>query len=157
MTSEVFINKDFTVSVSGHRELYTDFDRAKLKEVFIKLIESGVDTFLIGMALGFDTECFHILEELKSDYNLRIIACIPCQTQSYKFSVKQKREYERMLNLADEKVYVSREYTPYCMMKRNRFMVDNSRVLVCYLRKASGGTFNTYKYAKNKDLPIIKL
>ena len=155
MIENVIINKDYTVCVSGHRDVERNFDKEKLKGIFIKLIEGGVDTFLVGMAVGFDTICFHILEELKSEFNIRIIACIPCITQSYKFNILQKKEYERMLSVSDEKVYVSKEYTPYCMFKRNKFMVDNSTVLVCYLRKSSGGTYNTYNYAKKIDRTMI--
>ena len=157
MIEEVFINPEYTVCVSGHRSVDNTLDKKRVREVFIKLIESGKDTFLVGMAVGFDTLCFNILEDIKKESNIRIIACIPCETQSKNFSLEQKKEYERMLLVADEKVYVSKEYTPYCMFKRNKFMVDNSCVLVCYLRKPKGGTFNTYKYAQNVDKPIINV
>ena len=93
MMEEIYIKPEFTVSVSGHRALGNDLDKVKLKEIFIKLINSGVDTFLVGMALGFDTLCFQILEDIKKEYNIRIIACIPCKTQSIKFSKEQKQEF----------------------------------------------------------------
>ena len=49
------------------------------------------------MALGFDTVCFQILEEIRKEKDIKIIACVPCSTQAEKFSLEQKKEYDRML------------------------------------------------------------
>ena len=156
----MIIKKENCCAVTGHRVLGGDFDEIKLKKVFEKLIGNGFDTFLIGMAVGFDTACFNVLEDLRKKHgNIRLIACIPCVTQSYKFTVRQKEEYERMLDSADFKVIISKEYTPTCMFKRNMYMVDNSVTVVAYLKKdvSSGGTVNTVKYAQKKGIPIINI
>ena len=94
--NELFVNRAKTVAITGHRVIYPDFNREKVKNIFLSLIEKGFDTFLIGMALGFDTECFNILEQIKKEKKIFIIACIPCLTQSYKFNSIQKEEYDRM-------------------------------------------------------------
>ncbi len=60
-----------------------------------------------------------------------------------------------MLDSADEKIYVSEEYTKNCMFKRNMFMVDSASVLVAYLNTDRGGTFQTVNYAKRKNVNII--
>ena len=62
-----------------------------------------------------------------------------------------------MLSVADEVIYVSREYTPYCMIKRNMYMVDNSSVLVAYKRRESGGSANTVNYALKNGVKVIEL
>ena len=54
-------------------------------------------------------------------------------------------------------VYVSRQYTRGCMHERNRHLVDNSSVCVCYLNRESGGTAYTVDYAKKQGLEIINL
>ncbi len=149
------IIKEKTVSVTGHRNLREDFDREKVKEVFKNRIELGYDTFLIGMALGFDTECFKILEELRNLKPIKIVACIPCERQDQKFTIEQKKEYKKLVDSADEKILVSKDYTPYCMQKRNMFMVDNSGLLIAYLRNIKGGTKNTVEYAKKQNVSII--
>ena len=157
----MIIKKENCCSVTGHRKLGGDFDERKLKKVFKKLIETGYDTFMIGMAVGFDTACFNILEKFRdAEYkNIKLIACIPCKGQDYKFSEKQKAEYNRMIESADERIYVSENYTPYCMFKRNAFMVDNSVILVAYLSAGinGGGTFNTVSYARKKSVPVINI
>lgn len=152
------INKEKTVAVSGHRYLQKDFDKKRLEEIFIKLIdEYKVDTFLIGMAVGFDTECFKILENLRETRKIKLVACIPCLNQSAKFSDLQKMEYDRMINSADEKIILQKDYDKYCMLKRNDFLVENANILVAYIRKDIGGTAYTVRKAKEKKLNIIKI
>ena len=155
--SEVFINKARTIAVTGHRVLYKDFNKENLKNLFLKTIKCGFNTFLVGMALGFDTVCFQILEEIRKEKDIKIIACVPCLTQSEKFSLEQKREYERMLTVADDVRIISKEYTPRCMQKRNEFMVDNASGLIAYIKMDYGGTSNTVNYAKENNVPIIKV
>ncbi len=155
---ELIIEKDNACCVTGHRTLYADFDEEFTEEVFLRLIERGFDTFLVGMAVGFDTACFKILEKLRKEYKyIKIIACVPCPEQASRFNFFQKKEYERMLKSADEVTVLSEFYTKWCMQKRNEFMVNNSSVVVCYVRKQSGGTVNTLKYALKKGLEIIKV
>lgn len=154
---EIFINKARSVAFTGHRILYSDYNYMSLLETLKNLVLDGYDTFLVGMALGFDTECFKALEEIRKENHIKIIACVPCLTQADRFSLKQKREYNRMLNSADETVLISEKYTEKCMQKRNEFMVDNASVLVSYLRREFGGTKNTVKYAEKVNCKIIKI
>jgi uncharacterized phage-like protein YoqJ len=151
-------NKNFTASVSGNRTLLKDFNINKLKETFNKLIKiANINTFLVGMAVGFDTVCFNVLEEIRKTEDIKIVACIPCENQDYNFSLAQKKEYNRMLLSSDEKIYIAKEYTKACMLKRNRYLVDNSSVLVVYSREDTGGTVYTKNYALKKGVPIIEL
>lgn len=154
---ELFINRAKTCAITGHRVLEKGFNKEKVREIFIKLFQAGFDTFLIGMALGFDTECFKILEDLKKENKIFLIACVPCKTQSYRFTKEQKNEYDRMLSVADEVVLVSEEYSKTCMQKRNQYMVDNCSVLLAYLRRDFGGTKNTVNYAIKRQVQIIKI
>ena len=147
--------KIVSCAVTGHRKIKEDFNVKNVEIVFINLVKKGYKNFYVGMALGFDQECFKILEKLRKENEIKIIACVPCIDQAKKYSFKDKKEYERMLKESDKVELISREYTPYCMMKRNMFMVDNSSVLVAYLRENKGGTKNTVEYAKNKGIEIL--
>ena len=155
--SEIIINKARACAVTGHRIVENDLDREYLTNIFTQLLEKGFDTFLIGMALGFDSECFNILQQLKSKSQLKIIACIPCENQDYKYTFWQKEQYRKMLEKADEKVYISKEYNMYCMQKRNRFMVDNASVLIAYLRREKTGTSYTVNYALRQNVSVINV
>ena len=151
------IIKEKTCAVTGHRIIKPDLDKNALERCFETLILGCFDTFLIGMAIGFDTLCFQILERFRKKYPIKIIACIPCVEQDKCFTLAQKKEYKRMISVADDKVILCQNYTPYCMMARNKFMVDNSVSLVAYLNENKGGTFSTVKYAKEKGVSIIKV
>ena len=151
----MIIDKIRTCAFTGHRKLSDDFNKKELERVVKDLIGNGFNTFLVGMAVGFDTVCFKLLEEYRKKTDIRIIACIPCEEQDKKFSSEQKTEYRKMLENADEKIYVSKEYTKNCMFKRNMFMVDNSSVLIAYLNTDKGGTFQTVNYAKRNGVKVI--
>ena len=155
--SELFINKAKAVAVTGHRRLYDDYNKKDVIQTFSSLIEIGYDTFLVGMAVGFDTECFHVLEELRKEFSIKIIECIPCRCQDETFIVSQKREYRRMIEVADEKIVLQEEYDKKCMLKRNMFMVDNCSTLVAYMRKESGGTAFTVNYARKKNVYVLNI
>ena len=143
-----------TVAVTGHRTLEA-LNEQKLEEVFKQLIKKGYNRYLVGMAVGFDTVCFKILEGLREKHDIKIIACIPCKDQAKYFTEAQKVEYERMIKAADEKRIFSEKYTSYCMHRRNCYMVDKASVIVAYLRKSFGGTYNTVKYAEKQGKTIV--
>ena len=48
-------------------------------------------------------------------------------------------------------------YVAGCMYKRDRYLVENSDVLVCFLRRNSGGTYYTVNYARKMNKKIIEL
>ena len=149
------IEREKAVAFTGHRDLQRDFNKKELEFIIEEYILNGKDTFLIGMAVGFDTVCFKVVEGLKKRYkNIKIIACVPCENQQKNFTYSQKLEYARMIKNADQVIMVSKEYTPYCMQKRNMYMVDNCSVLIAYLRRNSGGTANTVNYAKKQGKTI---
>lgn len=143
-----------SVAVTGHRTVES-LNEQKLEEVFKQLIKKGYNRYLVGMAVGFDSICFRILEKLREKSDIKIIACIPCKDQAKYFTESQKAEYERMVKSADEKRIFSEKYTSYCMHRRNCYMVDKSNVIVAYLRKSFGGTYNTVKYAEKQGKTIV--
>ena len=155
--TEFTFNRARSVAVTGHRVLGKDINKQRLDEIFRKLVDSGVNVFYIGMALGFDTMCFQVLEKIREEKDIKLVACIPCPSQPMRFNFEQKREYERMVKSADIKVIISNEYTPTCMQKRNEYMVDRAGILISYLRRDYGGTKNTVDYAKKVGVTIYNV
>ena len=88
---------------------------------------------------------------------MKLILVLPCLTQTRGWPAADVAEYERIKGLADKVVYTSQAYTAGCMHKRNRHLVDNSSVCVCYLTKDSGGTAYTVRYARKRGLEVINL
>lgn len=152
------INRQSALAITGHREIPADLDLNRLKKAFYYFIdEKGIDTFLIGMAVGFDSLCFNILEKIRKERNIQLIACIPCLNQDRNFSILQKIEYKKMLKSADQRVLLKEKYDKYCMLERNAFMVDNARLVLACIRKNTGGTAYTVRYANKNNVPVIKI
>lgn len=150
----MIIKKDKTCCFTGHRVLKKDINVDNVDKVIQNLIDKGINTFLVGMALGFDLLCFERLL-LKKDQNIKIVACIPCRGQELKYPLKEKEKYYNFLEQADEKIYMFEEYENGCMFVRNRFLVDNSNIIVAYVYKKSGGAYYTINYAEKRRKEII--
>lgn len=155
------IMKNQTCCFTGHRNIPTDeYEKIKttLKQTIIGLIEKGYQYFGAGGALGFDTLAAQTVIELKNTYpHIKLILVLPCLNQTRGWNQKDIDIYENIKQKADKIVYTSNEYTPNCMHKRNRHLVDHSSVCVCYLTKTTGGTAYTVNYAKENGLYTISM
>ena len=129
-----------------------------LESELVKLIENGYCYFGAGGALGFDTVAVQTVLHLKEKYpHIKLILVLPCVDQAKSWSYEDKVVYENIKQKADKVVYTSKEYTRGCMHKRNRQLVDNSSVCICYLTENKGGTFYTVNYANTKQLKIVNV
>ena len=150
-----------TCCFTGHRQLPPE-ERTeianRLERVIASLYQQGIQYYGAGGALGFDTLAAQTVIRLrKSCPGMKLILVLPCLTQTRGWRLEDVAEYERIKAQADKIVYTSQQYTPGCMHKRNRHLVDNSSVCVCYLTKDSGGTAYTIQYAKKNSLEIINI
>jgi len=151
-----------TCCFTGHRELPTGESRweltAKLEKAVVAQIERGIQFFGDGGARGFDTLAAQTVLRLRKKYpNIKLILVLPCLSQTRGWSTEDVEEYESIKAQADKVVYTSREYTKGCMFKRNRHLVDNSSVCICYMNRDSGGTAYTVHYAMKQGLEIINI
>ena len=128
----------------------------RLKEILIELIDNGYIYFSTGGALGFDTLSAQTVLDLKSDYpQIKLILVLPCLSQTNGWNPLDIEIYKVIKKKADKVFYTSQEYSRGYMQKRNRHLVDNSSVCVCYLTQNTGGTAYTVEYAKRKNLLVI--
>lgn len=153
--------RDKTCCFTGHRQI-SEWEReqllSKLEHTVIYLIERGVKFYGAGGALGYDTLAAQTVLRLKKKYpHIKLILVLPCLNQTRGWSAEDIKEYEHIKAKADKVVYTSQKYTPGCMHKRNRHLVDHSSICVCYLTKDTGGTDYTVSYARIKGLEVINL
>ena len=150
-----------TCCFTGHRVIPSgekETIRNLLETAIEKAIQDGYRFFRTGGALGFDTLAAQTVLELKQQYpHIRLILVLPCINQANGWKQADIDEYERIRALADKVVYTSREYTSGCMHKRNRHLVDNSSLCICYLTRLSGGTAYTVRYAESKKINVFNL
>ena len=149
------------ICFTGHRpkSLPWGHDETKescilFKNVMFSIIEkailNGYTYFISGMALGVDMICAEIVLNLKKKYKNIILECaIPCLNQEKQWPLSEQERYRKILNKADIVHYVSKEeYSNSCMNERNKYMVEQSDVVIAVWNGKPSGTGNTVKMAK---------
>ena len=118
----------------------------------------GFRHFLCGMARGCDLyfcECVLALRDRRS--GVTVEAAIPCPTQADRWRAEERARYARLVLSCDVETMVSREYTPYCMQRRDRYMVDHAALLIAAFDGTPGGTRYTMQYAMSRGVTVVDL
>ncbi len=153
--------KSKTACFTGHRTLPEENlpeIAERLEKALIALIEQDYCYFGAGGALGFDTLAAQTVLRLRERYpQIRLILVLPCRSQTRGWSQADIDIYEEIKRRADKVTYTSENYFRGCMQKRNRHLVDNSSICICYLTKPTGGTAYTVNYARRCSLQILNI
>ena len=150
--------KEHTCCFSGHRKIppaEIPMVKKKLRDALVECIKNGYRYFGSGGAIGFDLLTAWEVLKLKNEYpHIRLILVLPCRNQTRWWKETDISEYERIKSKADKVVYTSDEYYSGCMQKRNRHLVENSSLCICYLTGQTGGTAYTVKYAEKCGVKV---
>lgn len=159
--------RNYTVCFTGHRpqKLPWKFNEKDFRCVDMKnrtkieiesAIKNGYHTFLCGMALGFDIMCAELVLELKKKYPyIKLIGAIPCKNQSDRWTKNQKERYKKIVKQLDRVRCIYNKYEDGCMQERNRYMINNSSLVIALFNGLNGGTKKTIEYAKQQGKKII--
>lgn len=134
-----------------------------MKKEIIRLINSGIDTFINGAARGFDMLSAETVIEMKKEMpdmakNIRLILYLPCTDQNKSWNYQDKLRYNMLITQADEYIFVTNSsYTDGCMKKRNYKMVDDSCACIAYCTSKRSGTSQTMNYAEKCGCEVINL
>ena len=155
------ILKQNTCCFTGHRKLpQKKIQRIvkRLNEEIDQLINQGITNFISGGAVGFDLiAASMVVAKKEMGAKIKLIFALPWRNQDEHWSDKEKDLYRSLLSEADEVRYISEEYNPDCMKKRNHYMVDNSEYCICAFIHRGSGTAQTARYAEQKGLHIINV
>jgi len=163
------INRDNSCCFSGYRpeKLPWGTDESalrcvELKEKIILAVErlslSGIRHFICGMARGSDTFfCEAVLSFRENHAGITVEAAVPYENHGSGWCDEDRGRYLLLLGQCDFVSYVSSDYSKYCMLRRNRYMVDNSSVLIAVFDGKPGGTKYTLGYAVKRGLEIIEI
>lgn len=130
------------------------------QKIKLAMTEYGITNFISGMALGMDLDFAETVLKLRNDFPITLECAIPCPNQTLNWDVKDKLRYDSILKRADNVKLVSERYTAECMLKRNRYMVDKSELIIAVFNGIKKGvTWHTINYAKkeNKVIVLIEL
>ena len=151
-----------TCFFTGHRSIpQADMTAltAALDRTVEELVCGGIDTFICGGAVGFDTlAACRVVVAKKKFPHISLVLILPCRDQTAKWRNSYDIAlYQRIKGLADVVEYAADTYSSGCMHLRNRMMADRSSVCVAYYNGGSGGTAYTVRYAREHGLSVINL
>ena len=136
-----------TVTFCGHRHCPDSPEiRSWLVSCVEALIAKGADTFYLGGYGDFDRIAASVVWKLKDKYphieSVLVLAYLGREVNADKY---------------DRTMYPPIESAPmrFAITARNRWLVDNSDVLVAYIILDSGGAADTRRYAKRKKKLIL--
>ena len=113
MTDIVGLEREKTVCFTGHRvqklpwgSNESDERCVKMKETLRKELEKaimdGYNTFLCGMALGFDIICAEeVISFKKTNEDIKIYGALPCPDQQKKWHLRDRLRYQTLLKKLD--------------------------------------------------------
>lgn len=144
-----------TVGFCGHSRLYNDYDKIKYRcyEVVREQIAIGANCFLIGDYGDFDGIAAAVCLSLKKEYP-HVEVCFVQPYYKPHIDDYTKQRYDKF----DAIITPLLEGTPprYRIVKANRYMVEQSDILIAYVR-SSGGAAKTLEYAYRKGKKIFNL
>ena len=118
--------------------------------------ELGYRRFLCGMAIGCDMYFAEAVLALREKYgDVTLEAAIPFGDQPGRWSQKLRLRYNKLIDSADQVTVLQYGYTPDCMMRRNRYMVDHASLLLACYDGRPGGTMNTILYAERNEVKVL--
>jgi len=132
--------------------------KQKICDAVTTAYEEGMRHFICGMARGCDfyfAEAVLALRETHPDVTLE--AAIPCPGQADRWSQANRERWRRLVAACDLETVVQQEYTPWCMIRRNHYMVDHSALVIAIYDGTNGGTRRTLEYALKQKVSFLDI
>ena len=131
----------------GHSECH-GLDMAVLRAAIENLIKQGADTFLVGNQGQFDGMVLSCLRSLWQQYgHIRysvVLAYMPA-------GEKNGADMENTL-------YPEIEGHPrFAIERRNRYLIDNADMVLCYVDHTWGGAYKFAKMARSRGLTVVNI
>ena len=133
--------------------------KARIADAVEAAYQEGFRHFLCGMAQGADLYFCQAVLHLKAQHpGVTLEAAIPYEGQADHWPPADRLRRQRLLNQCDLETVVQHHYTKGCMLRRNRYMVDRSSLLIAvYDGTPKGGTMNTLAYALRQGVETVIL
>lgn len=129
----------------------------RLKTLIHTLYREGYDTYMTGMADGFDVWAAMAVLELQAElHHLQLIA-VPAYIKNVSNDTGYNRMYAQIMAAASQICPAAQRYSQGCFDLRNEILISNCTTVVCYYDGLPGGTANTLSKARRRDLRIINV
>ncbi len=149
----------YKVAFFGHRKLYNIFEVEDILYDFIKnyISDKGFVEFYVGRNGDFDICVSSVIKRIKKDLhpnNIAHILVLPYPTLEY---IENDKNFEEYFDQVDFFDFSGRVHPKAVIGKRNRDMVDEADLVVCYIERESGGAYSTVRYAQSKGKKVVNL
>ena len=122
------------------------------------LYRRGFRHFISGMAQGCDLYFAEAVLDLREQYpDLTVEGAVPFPAQADHWRSDQRRRWRDILTRCDLETAVQQHYDRFCMLRRDRYMVDRSAAVLAVFDGTPGGTQYTLNYAMDQKLEILLL
>ncbi len=82
---------------------------------------------------------------------------MPCPSQADAWPEADRSRWRALLAACDLETLVQDTYTQGCMIRRNRYMVDHSALVIAVYDGTPGGTKRTLEYALRQGVSFVDL
>lgn len=141
-----------TCAFFGHKETPVSVKSMLEKEIRRLIENEGYDEFLVGNQGQFDAMVYTTLKRLQSEYPaIRfyvVLAYMPGRNTEYTTIEYMDTIYPEGLESVPRRFAISR---------RNKWIVENSNAVICYITHTWGGAYQAVSIAKRKNLLVINL
>ena len=137
-----------TVTFFGNRDASADI-KPKLRETIIQLItKHKANNFYVGNNGNFDLMVAYILKELKKNYDIKYTVVL-----AYLPTAENNEDYENTIYPEG----IEKASLRFAICRRNDWMLEQSDLVITYVRFGFGGAAKYKEAAKRKGMPIIEL
>ena len=117
--------------------------------------DKGMRPFICGMARGADFYfCEAVLSLRERRPGVTVEAALPCEEQAARWKERDRNRYFSLVAQCDYETMVQHHYDKGCMLRRDRYMVDRSAMIIAVYGGVLGGTMYTLAYAMKKGLEV---
>ena len=146
------------ISFAGHSIINSS---KMLKEAVKEQIRNNIsDTekviFYLGGYGDFDEICAYACKELRQEYtNMETVYVTPYLSLSAQEKIKEMQK----CGLYDITIYPPIENVPkkFAILRRNKWMIENSDLVITYVKHTYGGAYKSLKIAKQKKKKTINI
>lgn len=136
----------------GHREVFENISE-KIYSAVKEAAEQGCELFYTGAMGNFDELFSSAVRRLKKEYpNIKLVCVKPYMT-------KDINTYGDYLYKLYDDIIVPTELADIhyktVIHKRNQWIVDNSSVIIGYIKRDCGGAYKALKYAEKQKKYIV--
>lgn len=148
------MEREHTCCVTGHRTIPSEklpLVQCQLGDAVMEAISQGYTHFISGFASGADLIFAEIVTDLKKSHPITLEAALPCPSRAE----TPDEMFQRLIRYCDIVKIHSGHYFKGCYMRRNRYMVDQSALVIAvWDGRQTGGTAATVRYALGKGIAI---